>query len=149
MLRITIIKFITGPPNFTTSVDTNIKNRSLKLIGKLYFFDDSPGILETFWTKDGEKINTKESGGKLLDISNDYSSLIITNVSPDDAGDYQLTAINAVGPSTSDVIVLGILISYFVYIILLHLCGICNLFRRCWKLSKHGKTQTRTCIIEF
>lgn len=76
----------------------------------MYFFEDSPGIEETFWTKNNKEINTEESGGKLSEISNnDNLSLAITNVRPDDAGEYKLTAINAVGSSTSDAIVLGIL----------------------------------------
>lgn len=89
-----------------TSFKTNIKDRSVKLIGNLYVYDDSPGILETFWTKKEKKI----SGGKLSEISNENPSLTIRNVSPDDAGEYRLTATNAVGSSTSDVIVLGILV---------------------------------------
>lgn len=93
-----------------TSFKTNIKDRSVKLIGNLYVYDDSPGILETFWTKNEKKKNPEESGGKLFKISDANSSLTIRNVSPDDAGEYRLTATNAVGSSTSDVIVLGILI---------------------------------------
>lgn len=80
------------------------------MIGSMYFYDDSPGILETFWTKNEKKIDPEKSGGKLSEISNDTPSLTIRNVSPDDAGEYRLTATNAVGSSTSDVIVLGILV---------------------------------------
>lgn len=128
----------TGSPNITTSVDTNIKNRSVKLIGSLYFFDDSPGILDTFWTKYDEKINTQESGEKLSEISNDYPSLTITNVGPDDAGEYHLTAINAVGSSTSEAIVLGILISYLK-----------KKYFSAFSRYLSAKKQTCTCIIEF
>lgn len=84
------------------------------MIGRMYFYDDSPGILETFWTKNEKKIDPEKSGGKLSEISNDTPSLTIRNVSPDDAGEYRLTATNAVGSSTSDVIVLGILVVYIV-----------------------------------
>lgn len=84
------------------------------MIGSMYFYDDSPGILETFWTKNEMKINPEKSGGKLSEISSDTPSLTIRNVSPDDAGEYRLTATNAVGSSTSDVIVLGILVVYIV-----------------------------------
>lgn len=82
------------------------------MIGSMYFYDDSPGILETFWTKNEKKIDPEKSGGKLSEISNDTPSLTIRNVSPDDAGEYRLTATNAVGSTTSDVIVLGILLVY-------------------------------------
>lgn len=103
-----IINFlILGRPNITTNLETNIKSRSVKLIGNIYFYDDSPGIIETYWKKNDEKINLEESSGKLLKMSSDISSLAIRNVNPGDAGKYQLTAINAVGSSTSDVIVLG------------------------------------------
>lgn len=93
-----------------TSFETNIKDRLVKLIGNIYVYDDSPGILETYWTKNEKKINPEKSGGKLSEICNENPSLTIRNVSPDDAGDYRLTATNAVGSSTSDAIVLGILV---------------------------------------
>lgn len=95
-----------------TNLETNIENRSVKLIGRMYFYDDSPDILETltFWTKNEKKINPEKSVGKLSEISNENPSLTIRNVSPDDAGEYRLTATNAVGSSTSEVIVLGNLV---------------------------------------
>lgn len=98
------------PPNIMTSFKTNIQDGSVKLIGNLYVYDDSPGILETFWTKNEKKINPEKSVGKLSEISNENPSLTIRNVSPDDAGEYRLTATNAVGSSTSEVIVLGNLV---------------------------------------
>lgn len=101
------ISFI-GPPNIKTSFETNIKNRSVKLIGVVITFYNSPGILETFWTKNDEKIQTEEGDGKLSEMNTDNLSLTIRNVSPDDAGNYQLTATNAVGSTKSEVIVLGI-----------------------------------------
>lgn len=94
-----------GPPNITTSLETNIKNRSVKLIGNVFIYDDSPGILEIFWARNDERVKYEESDGKLFI---DSPTLTIKNVSPDDAGEYQLTATNAVGSSSSDVIVLGI-----------------------------------------
>lgn len=93
----------------------------------MYFFDDSPEIVETFWTKNSIKINTEESGGKLSEISNkDNLALAIQNVSPGDAGEYKLTAINAVGSSTSDAIVLGILIKCSYIIFAIYVWYICN-----------------------
>lgn len=103
-----------GPPNLTTSFVTDIENRSVKLIGNVYVYDDSPGILQTFWTKNDKSINTRESKGKLSETRTDNLSLTITNVGPDDAGEYKLTAINAVGSTKSDAIFLGNLIFYFV-----------------------------------
>lgn len=89
--------------------------KSVKLIGNIYFYDDSPGILDTYWTKNDEKINLKGSSEKLSEMSSDIPSLTIKNVSPGDAGKYQLTATNAVGSSTSDVIVLGTVLSDIIY----------------------------------
>lgn len=80
----------------------------------MYVYDDSPGILQTFWTKNDKSINTRESKGKLSETRTDNLSLTITNVGPDDAGEYKLTAINAVGSTKSDAIFLGNLIFYFV-----------------------------------
>lgn len=99
-----------GPPNITTSQETNIKGKILKLIGNVSLYDDSPDILEVFWTKNGERIDTRGSGGRLSEVTIDNPSLIIREVNVDDAGNYQLTAVNAVGSTTSDVIVLGIYI---------------------------------------
>lgn len=100
-----------GPPNITTSQETNIKGKILKLIGNVSLYDDSPDILEVFWTKNGERIDTRGSGGRLSEVTIDNPSLIIRDVTAEDAGNYQLTAVNAVGSTTSDVIVLGIYIS--------------------------------------
>lgn len=96
-----------GPPNITTSLETNVKNRSVKLMGNVVIYDNSPPILETFWTRNGKKIPF-DTGGNLLELNIDNPSLTIENVSPYDAGKYRLTAINAAGSSTSDAIALGI-----------------------------------------
>lgn len=74
-------------------------------------YDGSPGILEVFWTKNRGKIDIRGSGGRLSDVTIDNPSLIIRDVTAEDAGNFQLTAVNAVGSTTSDVIVLGIYIS--------------------------------------
>lgn len=62
---------------------------------------------ECFWTRNDKPIEFAKTDGKLSETRTDNPSLTITNVGPDDAGEYRLTAINAVGPS-SDAIVLGV-----------------------------------------
>lgn len=81
-------------------------------------YDGSPDIQEVFWTKNGEKIDTQGSGGRLSEVTIDDPSLTIRHVSNEDAGDYQFTAVNAVGSTTSDVIVLGICI----FLDIIHQC---------------------------
>lgn len=81
----------------------------------MFTYDDSPGISKSFWTRNDETIQFEESDGKVSQVSIDNPSLTITNVGPDDAGEYKLTAINAVGSSTSDVIILGIWIFFQTY----------------------------------
>lgn len=99
---------ITGsPPNITTSLETNIKSRYVKLIGTVSLYDGSPDILEVFWTKNGKKINPQKTCGKLSGATINDPSLIIREVCRDDAGCYQLTAMNAVGSTRSDKIILG------------------------------------------
>lgn len=87
----------------------------------MYLYDDSPDILEVFWTKNGEKIDTRGSGGRLSEVTIDNPSLIIRDVNVDDAGNYQFTAVNAVGSSTSDVIVLSI----YIYNFIIHRMKLC------------------------
>lgn len=74
----------------------------------MIIYDDSPGMQDFFWTRNDKTIDFKESNRKLSETRTDNPSLTITNVGPDDAGKYRLTAINAVGSYTSDAVVLGI-----------------------------------------
>lgn len=88
--------------------ETNIKNRSVNLIGNMIIYDDSPEIQHFFWTKNDKPIDFVKIDGRLSERRTDSPSLAITNVRPDDAGEYRLTAINAVGSNTSEAIFLGI-----------------------------------------
>lgn len=60
-----------------------------------------------YWTKNEQRLDIQGSGGKYSGLSPDDPSLTINNVNEHDAGNYQLTAINSVGPTKSDDIVLG------------------------------------------
>lgn len=62
-----------------------------------------------YWTKNGQRLDIQGSGGKYSGgVSTDDPSLTVNNVNEHDAGDYQLTAINSVGLTKSDVILLGV-----------------------------------------
>lgn len=103
-----IIHLCLGVPNVETISRTDVKNKSLKLIGSVITYDDSPEMQEFFWSKKKEGKDFEVIDTNLSEMMTDYPSLTITNVGPDDAGEYLLTAINAVGSSTSDAIILGI-----------------------------------------
>lgn len=104
-----LLFILLGLPNITTSEETVIKNKSVKLVGDVFVYDGSPDITEVFWTKNGEKIYTQGSGGRLSTVTVDDPSLTIRDVSHIDAGEYQLIARNAVGTTSSDIITIGIL----------------------------------------
>uniref|UniRef100_K1PUA3 Uncharacterized protein n=1 Tax=Magallana gigas TaxID=29159 RepID=K1PUA3_MAGGI len=59
------------------SEETVIRNKSVKLVGNVFVYDGSPDILEVFWTKNGEKIDTQGSGGRLSTVTVDDPSLTI------------------------------------------------------------------------
>lgn len=65
-------------------------------------------VQDVFWTKNEEKIDVLSHEKKYSEVSVEDPSLTIFDVNPNDAGSYQLTAINAVGSTQSDAIILGI-----------------------------------------
>lgn len=101
------ILLIIGPPSITTRHETDIHHKRLRLIGHVSVFNDSPDIQQVFWTKNGEKIDSQGSGGRLSKETINDPSLTINEVCNLDAGHYKLTAVNAVG-SNCDEIILGI-----------------------------------------
>lgn len=76
-------------------------------------FDGSPNILEVYWTKNRERIDSQKSGGRLSEPSFEDPSLTIKDVCHKDVGKYQLRAVNAVGENISEIIDLGILLKMF------------------------------------
>lgn len=64
--------------------------------------------MDVFWSKNGQKLDTKGNGGRYTEVTVDNPSLTIFNVNENDAGYYQLTAANAAGSTSSDFLFLGI-----------------------------------------
>lgn len=102
------LNVIGNPPNITTSHRTCMENRSTELIANVFLYEKLPVLNNVFWTKNGEKLDTKGSGGRYHGVTTTEPSLTIFDVNAHDAGSYQLTATNLVGSTKSDVIVLGV-----------------------------------------
>lgn len=97
----------TDRPNITNAVCTT-KDRSVKLNCGIFLYDKSPALQDVYWTKNEQRLDIQGSGGKYSGgVSPDDPSLTINHVNEHDAGNYQLTASNSIGPTKSDVIVLG------------------------------------------
>lgn len=100
---------IVGLPNITISHRTCVLDRSVTLIGNVFLYGSLPAVKNVFWTKNGKELDTEGSGGRYTEVTVDNPSLTIFEVNEYDAGSYQLTATNAVGSTTSDFLILGIL----------------------------------------
>lgn len=86
-----------------TNHQTFLKKRAVKLIGEVFPYDPD----NVFWSKNGEKLQTSKFGEKYSKVSRTDPSLTIFTVNEHDAGSYYLTAINAVGSTQSEIIVVG------------------------------------------
>lgn len=82
-------------------------DRSVKLRCDVFLYDESPAVKDLYWTKNGIKLAVTKSDEKYSGVDINDPSLIINSVNHNDAGDYQLTAVNAVGETRSEVIKLG------------------------------------------
>lgn len=103
-----LLESIVGPPNIMISHGTCVSNRSVTLIGNVFLYGSLPVVKNVFWTKNGEELDTKGSGGRYSEVTVDNPSLTIFEVNEYDAGSYQLTATNDAGSATSDILILGI-----------------------------------------
>lgn len=95
---------ITEPPFVSTHHKSYKKTCSVRLIGKVSVTDRYPLVHTVYWTKNGEKIDTITGGRKFSKVTIKNPTLTIHNVNHQDAGSYQLTAINAVGSNKSDIV---------------------------------------------
>lgn len=82
-------------------------DRSVKLRFDVFLYDESPPFNVLYWTKNGIKLDVTKSNEKYSGVDMNDPSLIINSVNHNDAGDYQLIAVNEVGETRSEVIVLG------------------------------------------
>lgn len=103
-----LLESIVGPQNITISLRTYVSNRSVTLIGNVFLYGSQPVVQNVFWTKNGEELDTKGSGGRYSEVTVDNPSLTICEVNECDAGSYQLTATNDAWSATSDILILGI-----------------------------------------
>lgn len=95
---------ILGHPNVLTRCIINNKNRSVTLIGKVSATGENSKVHTVYWSKDGEIIDKKIGERKYSKVTVENPSLTIHNVNHQDAGSYQLIAINAVGSNKSDIV---------------------------------------------
>lgn len=100
------MKSVLDRPNISDGTCT-LQGHSVNLRCDVFLYQDSPALTDVFWTKDGIKLDIATHNGKYAVSDTTYPSLTINNVNYNDAGDYQLTVVNAVGKSSSEVIVLG------------------------------------------
>lgn len=108
-------KIFLDRPNMSEGTCT-LLNRSVKLRCDVFLYDESPAVNDVYWTKNGIKLHVSKSDGKYSGVDINDPSLIINSVNHNDAGDYQLIAVNEVGETKSEVIVLGKGKNYTLYL---------------------------------
>lgn len=74
------------------------------MIGKVFVNKMLPAIKTIYWTKDGKKLEMEDGGEKYSEVNTRNPSLTIHNVNQHDAGTYRLTATNAVGTTSSEIV---------------------------------------------
>lgn len=105
------MKSVLDRPNMFEGTCT-LQGHSVKLRCDVFLYDDSPALTDVYWTKGGIKLDIAPNEGKYVGVNLTDPSLTINNVNYNDAGDYQLIAVNAVGETRSEVIVLGNMIHF-------------------------------------
>lgn len=104
----TLFLQVTGSKPNISEVTCSLHGNKVKLKCDVFLYDESPALGDVYWTKNGVKIVIEKTNGKYSGVDINDPSLTINNVNRNDAGNYHLTAINAVGETKSDVIVLGV-----------------------------------------
>lgn len=99
-------KSVLGKPNIS-EVTCSLHGNSVKLKCDVFLYDESPPLDYVCWTKNGKQIFIATNNEKYARDDKNDLSLTINNVNNNDAGDYQLIAVNPVGETWSKVILLG------------------------------------------
>lgn len=115
-IRIINLINVVDPPNVIMGHDTSLDTNAVRLIAKV-FPSDKALFENVFWTKNGVGIDIQRMGRKYSKISTGNPSLTINNVNQQDAGSYQLIAVNSVGSTVSDTVILGIYTFFDIYFI--------------------------------
>lgn len=97
---------VLGKPNIS-EVTCSLHGNSVKLKCDVFLYDESPPLDYVCWTKNGKQIFIATNNEKYARDDKNDLSLTINNVNYNDAGDYQLIAVNPVGETWSKVILLG------------------------------------------
>lgn len=108
-------KSVSDRPNISEGTCT-LQGDAVKLRCDVFLYDESPTLTDVYWTKDGIKLNIGGRGEKYLGGDVNNQSLIINNVNYNDDGDYKLIAINPVGETRSNGIVLGNILRFQVFV---------------------------------
>lgn len=99
-------KSLLGKPN-VSEVTCSLHGNSVKLKCDVFLYDESPPLNYVYWTKGVKHIVIAANDEKYSGADINDPSLTIYNVNNDDAGEYQLIAVNPVGETWSTVILLG------------------------------------------
>lgn len=99
-------KFLLGKPN-VSEVTCSLHGTSVKLKCDVFLYDESPPLNYVYWTKGVKHLVIAANDEKYSGADINDPSLTIYNVNNDDAGEYQLIAVNPVGETWSTVILLG------------------------------------------
>ncbi|XP_065922710.1 uncharacterized protein [Magallana gigas] len=99
---------LTGSKPNVSEVTCSLHGNSVKLKCDVFLYDESPPLNYVYWTKGVKHIVIAANDEKYSGADINDPSLTIYNVNNDDAGEYQLIAVNPVGETWSTVILLGV-----------------------------------------